>query len=85
MLLGHNGAMMMAAAHPSEFRKFADTCDRMAITIANAEDRASLHDMADAWRRLAEDAERFEQLLRDADQAFEPPHSKEARSNRRSH
>jgi hypothetical protein len=75
---------MAAASHPNEFRKYADACARMAESLlVGPDDRASLHEMAKTWRRLAEDAERFEQLLRDADQAFEVPHTSELRQYRR--
>lgn len=73
----------MTMPEPAVFRKFAEVCARMATSVASTDDRASLHEMAETWRRLAEDAERFEQLLRDADQAFDPPHGPETR--RRSH
>jgi hypothetical protein len=42
-------------------------------------------DMAEAWKRLAEDAERFEQLVRDVDEAFDVPSSHEILPHRRSH
>jgi hypothetical protein len=73
----------MAATYPNDFRKYAEACARLATSVASADDRASLHEMAETWRRLAEDAERFEQLLRDADQAFEAPHGSELRQYRR--
>ncbi len=32
--------------------------------------RSRLLDMAEAWRQLAEETERFDQLVRDVDQTF---------------
>jgi len=43
--------------HPATYRKFADACRLMAET-ATEQDRRLLLDHADAWTRLAEQAER---------------------------
>lgn len=47
--------------------------------------RTRLLDMAEAWRKLAEEAERFDQLVRDVDQTFDAPSLQEFRPHRRSH
>jgi hypothetical protein len=57
----------------------------MARDAPNSDYRARLLDMAEAWRRLAEEAERFEQLVRDVDATFEAPTLQEFRPRRRSH
>jgi hypothetical protein len=41
---------------PSQYREFADTCDRLAGQVESQAHRASLIEMADKWRRLAEEA-----------------------------
>ncbi len=72
---------------PDEFRRFADACVQMAVDAGVSDHRARLMDMAATWRRLADEAERFEQLVRDVDQAFDPasPQDVEFRPHRRSH
>ena len=45
--------------------------------------RARLTEMAAAWRRLAEEADRFDRLIREMDEAFEPPRAREVQ--RQSH
>jgi len=57
----------------------------MANETPAAGHRSRLMDMAEAWRRLAEEAERFEQLVRDVDRAFDAPSPQESRPHRRSH
>lgn len=71
---------------PVEFRKFADVCTQMSKEVP-VDRRSRLTEMADAWRRLADEAERFEQLVREMDQAFDPPSPQdvEFRPHRRSH
>ena len=68
-----------------QFRVFAEACVQMAKDAPNADHRSRLLDMAEAWRRLAEEAERFEQLVRDVDQTFDAPSLQEFRPHRRSH
>jgi hypothetical protein len=68
-----------------QFRLFAEACVQMAKEAPTAGHRSRLMDMAEAWRRLAEEAERFEQLVRDVDQTFEAPGLHEFRPHRRSH
>jgi hypothetical protein len=72
---------------PGQFHLFAETCVRMAKDATLADNRAQLMDMAAAWRRLAEEAERFEQLVRDVDAAFDGPGplDEHLRPQRRSH
>ena len=74
-------------AAPQQFRKFADICVRLAKEPAAATNRAQLLEMAEAWRGLAEEAERFEQLILEMDQAFETADTREPapRAQRRSH
>ncbi len=80
-----SGAGLMSG--PQEFRKYAAECTQMAEDAPGAEHRSRLMDMAEAWRRLAEEAERFEQLIREMDQAFDPPSPQDLqfRPHRRSH
>jgi hypothetical protein len=68
-----------------QFRLFAEVCVQMAKEAPNADHRSRLMDMAEAWGRLAEEAERFEQLVRDVDQTFEAPGMQDFRPHRRSH
>jgi hypothetical protein len=68
-----------------QFRLFAEACVQMAKEAANADHRSRLMDMAEAWGRLAEEAERFEQLVRDVDETFDAPEMQEFRPHRRSH
>ena len=72
---------------PGQFHLFAEACARMAKEATLADHRAQLIDMAEAWRRLAEEAERFEQLVRDVDAAFDGPGPVDVhlRPHRRSH
>ena len=41
----------------SQYREFADHCLDLAKLAKSERDRQILHEMAQAWRRLAEDAE----------------------------
>ena len=61
------------ASGAGQFRKYADTCVQMAGDEVFGPHRARLMEMAAAWRRLAEEADRFDRLIRDMDEAFEPP------------
>ena len=72
---------------PHQFRVFAEACKQMATESPAEDHRGRLMDMAEAWRRLAEEAERFEQLVHEIDSAFEAPspQDKEFRPHRRSH
>jgi hypothetical protein len=78
---------MDSMATPQQFRNFADICMRMAAEPGAAQHRAQLIEMAEAWRGLAEEAERFEQLILEMDQAFDTREPEEAvpRGQRRSH
>jgi hypothetical protein len=42
---------------PSQYRDFAETGDRLARRVESEAHRASLIDMANIWRKLAEEAE----------------------------
>jgi hypothetical protein len=66
---------MMSGA--SQFRKFAEACAQMAQDETFTPHRARLMEMAAAWRRLAEEADRFDRLIREMDEAFEPPRARE--------
>jgi hypothetical protein len=55
---------------PAHFREFADQCVRLARDAKNSEEEAILLRMAHAWRDLAAEEERLEQLIREADEAF---------------
>ena len=68
-----------------QFRIFSEACAQMAKESPNAGHRSRLLDMAEAWRQLAEEAERFDQLVRDVDQTFDAPSLQEFRPHRRSH
>jgi hypothetical protein len=59
----------------------------MAKEAALSRHEGRFKDMADAWRRLADEAERFEELIRDMDQAFDCPDAERhaSRTQRRSH
>jgi hypothetical protein len=72
---------------PDQFQAFADTCKRMAQETTVPEHRPLLLNMAEVWRRLAEEAERFEQLVREVDAAFDAPNPLDGglRPHRRSH
>ncbi len=50
----------------------------MANEPDSARHRAQLMEMAEAWRALAEEAERFEQLVLEMDQAFETPRARKS-------
>ena len=43
---------------PTQYREFAEECDRMAKQADTERQRNILTEMAEAWRRLAEDADR---------------------------
>jgi len=45
---------------PRQYREFAETCDRLAGQVESEAHRASLTEMADQWRRLAEEADKRE-------------------------
>ena len=72
---------------PDQFQSFAEACMRMAQETTVTAHRALLLNMAEAWLRLAKEAERFEQLLREVDAAFDAPSPQEtiSRPHRRSH
>jgi hypothetical protein len=42
---------------PSQYRDLAETCDRLARQVEAEAHRASLIEMANVWRKLAEEAE----------------------------
>jgi hypothetical protein len=64
-----------------QFRKYADVCVQMARDEASAPHREWLAEMAAAWLRLADEADRFERLIRDMDEAFEPPREPQRQSH----
>jgi hypothetical protein len=72
-----------AASGPQEFRKFAEDCLQIAERVPDSDQRARLTVMAQAWRRLAEEADRFEELIREMDQAFDLSAPGEAAGARR--
>jgi hypothetical protein len=43
--------------NPSEYRKYADECDRIA-ELSNTKNKEALIEIARAWRMLADEAER---------------------------
>jgi len=55
---------------PAHFREFADHCVRLAQDAKNAGEQEILLRMAHAWRDLAAEEERLEQLIREADEAL---------------
>ena len=73
-------------SNPREFTRFAELCMELARDPANRHQAELVH-MAETWRRLAEDAERFDRLVADLDKAFDPPSPRDAefRPHRRSH
>jgi hypothetical protein len=77
-----NGGWRGVMTGLQQFRMFAEACAQMAKEAPNADHRSRLLDMAQAWRRLAEEAERFEQLVRDVDETFEAPSMQEFRPRR---
>jgi hypothetical protein len=78
--------MDLRMATPQQFRLYAQTCVQMADASGHpSPHRSQLLDMAQEWRRLADEAERFEQLVREVDQAFDIPSAKYAPAQRRSH
>jgi hypothetical protein len=72
-------------ANPQQFRIFAELCAQMAKNAAVAEHREQFMEMRATWQQLAEEAEHFEQLVRDLDQAFDyagaPVRERQRRSN----
>lgn len=49
-----NNAAMIAMETPSQYREFAETCDRLARQVESEAHRTSLIEMAEQWRKLAE-------------------------------
>ncbi len=72
-----------SASGPQEFRRFADDCLQIAERVAESDQRSRMMVMAQAWRRLADEAEHFEQLIREMDQAFDMPIEHELATPRR--
>ena len=54
--MGKN-APLVGMETPSQYREFADTCDRLAGQVESEAHRASLIEMANQWRKLAEETE----------------------------
>jgi len=54
--VGKNAALV-GMETPSQYREFADTCDRLAGQVESEAHRASLIEMANQWRKLAEETE----------------------------
>jgi hypothetical protein len=71
-------AVSAVASGPQAFRRFAEVCTQMANDPVRAQHRAELMEMAATWLRLADEAERFERLIRDLDQTFDEPSSRHA-------
>ena len=55
--MGKN-APLVGMKTPSLYREFADTCDRLAGQVESDAHRASLIEMANQWRRLAEETDK---------------------------
>ena len=55
---------------PAHFREFAEQCVRLAQKTEHSDEKLILMRMAHAWRDLAAEEERLEQLVREADEAF---------------
>ena len=55
--MGKN-APLVGMETPSLYREFADTCDRLAGQVESEAHRASLIEMANQWRRLAEETDK---------------------------
>lgn len=72
-----------AASGPQEFRQFAEDCLQIAERLPESDQRARLATMAQAWRRLADEAERFDQLIREMDQAFDMSYPRDIAASRR--
>jgi len=50
-------APLIGMETPSRYREFAKTCDRLAGQVESEAHRASLIEMANQWRKLAEETE----------------------------
>ncbi len=48
-----------------QFREFAEQCERLARQAAAERHRKILMEMADTWKRLAEDSERKEAIFKE--------------------
>jgi hypothetical protein len=70
-----SGTKMTSGA--GQFRRFAETCLQMARDETFASHRDRLVEMAATWKRLAEEADRFEKMIREMDESFEPPRVRE--------
>jgi hypothetical protein len=58
---------------PSQYREFADTCDRLAGQVESEAHRASLIEMAEQWRKLAEETDNREfQSLQPSERGISP-------------
>jgi trehalose-6-phosphate synthase len=55
-----NDAPLIGMETPSQYREFAETCDRLAGQVESEAHRASLFEMADQWRSLAEETDKRE-------------------------
>jgi hypothetical protein len=53
----------------SKYADYADQCVRLAEAVDSPKERALLLHMAQAWRRLSEQAERIAELVDEAKQA----------------
>ena len=51
---------LIAMETPSQYREFAETCDRLAGQVESEAHRASLIEMAEQWRKLAEETDNRE-------------------------
>jgi hypothetical protein len=53
-------AALIAMETPSRYREFAQACDRLAGQVEFEAHRASLIEMAEQWRKLAEETDNKE-------------------------
>ena len=52
------------------FREFSEQCVSLAGEVKTADQKNTLLQMSRAWRDLAEEEERIEKLIQEADEAF---------------
>ena len=57
-------------AQYAKFREFIHDCNKLAEMSRTEDERKALLRMASAWRELALEEERMEQLIQEVDQAF---------------
>ncbi len=59
-------------SNQTRYREFAEACDRLAHKLPD-EDGRLLEPMALAWRALAREEERLDELVEDAERVFATP------------